>query len=189
MSGIYYAAVEGDPLTSGEGSHVYAKEKVGTIVDETGRPRRMVFIGDHAYCSKCGSTGLITYGAGVSERKRMIDLVNGGRRQAVGGDLVLCKCADPPRIIAVYGRKWMIHDRGDETHAPVAKAPAQSLPYDEQFTLTDAAGKALADTSYTVRMPSGELRHGVTDSQGRTERYKTKGAQSIRIYLGHRQES
>jgi hypothetical protein len=58
--------------------------------------------------------------------------------------------------------------------------------FDEQFTLTDVGGSALADTYYTVRLPSGELRYGITDSKGRTERHLTKGAQSVRIYLGHR---
>ena len=187
MTGIYYAAVEDDPLTSGKGSRVFAYKQAGTIEGEDGKHRRLAFIGDEAYCPACNSTGTITYGAGVSDRKRMIDLVNGGRRQAVGGDIVLCKCADPPRIIAVYGRKWMIHDRGEEKLAPVAKALAQRPTYDEQFTLADAAGNALADTWYTVRLPSGELRHGVTDSSGKTARYATDDAHHLALYLGHRE--
>lgn len=190
MPGTYYAAVEGDPLTSGEGSRVYAKEDVGTIEDESGRPHHMVFIGDSAYCSKCGSSGVVTYGAGVSDMLRMIDAVHGGRRQAVGGDIVLCKCATHPRIIAVYGRSWMIHDRDQEKKtAPVARTPAQILTYDQQFTLTDATGKAIANTWYTVRMPSGDLLHGVTDSSGKTARYKTDAAQRLALYLGHRESA
>jgi len=93
---IYYAAVEGDPLDSGEGGYIYGTKKtIGTIEDKNGKPRNMVFIGDEGYCAKCDCTGAITYGAGVSERKRMVDLVNGGRLQAVGGDIVLCKCPLP----------------------------------------------------------------------------------------------
>jgi uncharacterized protein (DUF2345 family) len=60
--------------------------------------------------------------------------------------------------------------------------------YDEQFTLTDASGRALTDTHYTVLLPSGERVYGVTDTQGRTGRYETDGARSIRIYLGHKEE-
>ncbi|QCP49134.1 hypothetical protein FAZ95_08050 [Trinickia violacea] len=187
MTGIYYAAVEDDPLTSGKGSRVFAYKQAGTIKGDDGKYRRLAFIGDEAYCPACNSTGTITYGAGVSDRKRMIDFVNGGRRQAVGGDIVLCKCDAPPRIIAVYGRKWMIHDRGEEKPASVAIAPAEGLTYDEQFTLTDAAGSALADTWYTVRLPSGELLHGVTDSSGKTARYATDGAHRLALYLGHRE--
>ncbi|MEX3857205.1 hypothetical protein AB3X94_24720 [Paraburkholderia sp. BR10923] len=59
-------------------------------------------------------------------------------------------------------------------------------PFDEQFTLKDHNGRALPDTLYTVRLPSGELTHGVTDHAGRTARYRTRGAQSIDIYIGHR---
>lgn len=188
MSGIYYAAVEDDPLTSGKGSRVFALKQCGTIQGEDGKRRRLAFIGDQAYCPKCDSTGVITYGAGLGDRRRLIDLVHGGRRQAVGGDIVLCKCSDHPRIIAMYGRKWVINDRGEESRAPVAKAPAQNLVYDQQFALVDAKGTPLTDTYYTARMPSGELQHGVTDSRGRTKRYETDGAQSIGIYLGHRRE-
>lgn len=51
------------------------------------------------------------------------------------------------------------------------------------------APRATPDTYYTARMPSGEFRHGVTDSRGRTERHETDAARSIEIYLGHRQEA
>lgn len=189
MPGLYYAAVEGDPLTSGEGSRVYGTQKtIGTIEDENGQPRNMVFIGDEGYCAKCDSTGSITYGAGVSERKRMVDLVNGGRLQAVGGDIVLCQCANPPRIIAMHGRRWMIHDQGEATRRTAPGAPAQSLVYDEQFTLIDGNGRPMPGTYYTLRVDCGSRVHGTTDSAGRTARHRTNGARSVAIYLGHRKE-
>ncbi|MBB5511303.1 hypothetical protein HDG35_007605, partial [Paraburkholderia sp. JPY681] len=50
-------------------------------------------------------------------------------------------------------------------------------------------GRIMRDTYYTVRLPSGSLVHGITDGLGRTERYKTNGAQSIYVYLGHREEA
>ncbi|MBC8725654.1 DNA recombination protein RmuC [Paraburkholderia sp. 31.1] len=61
--------------------------------------------------------------------------------------------------------------------------------HDEQYTLKDGDGRVMPDTYYTVRLPSGSLVHGVTDGLGRTKRYKTNGAQSIHIYLGHREEA
>ncbi|CAE6888106.1 hypothetical protein R75471_02210 [Paraburkholderia domus] len=189
MAGTYYAAVEGDPLTSGKGSQVFASGHCGTITDESGRPRRMVFIGDPAYCQACDSQGVIIGGAGVSSARRMIDLVNGGRRQAVGGDWVSCKCPDHPRIIAVYGRRWVIHDRGDASGTAARSLAPSIATYDEQFTLMDGDGKAMPDTYYTIKLPSSDLRHGVTDSRRRTARYETDGARSVRVYLGHRQEA
>ncbi|MGF6574065.1 hypothetical protein ABH945_006187 [Paraburkholderia sp. GAS333] len=187
MSVIYYAAVEDDPLTSGNGSRVFAMKQGATIQGEDGKRRSLAFIGDDAYCPACNTTGVITYGASVGDRRRLLDRVN-NRRQAVDGDIVLCKCAQHPRIIALYGRQWRITDRDNEARASFAKGPLQSLVYDEQFTLTDGRGIPLTNIYYTARMPSGELRHGVTDSQGRTQRYDKKDAQSIRIYLGHKQE-
>jgi hypothetical protein len=188
MPATYYAAVEGDPLTSGKGSYIFpTKKTIGDIRDQHGKPRRIIFIGDEGYCASCRSTGVITYGAGVSKGRRMVDMVNGGRLQAVGGDIVLCKCATPPRIIAVYGQRWMIHDKGDsKERATPQTVSSKQVIYDEQFTVTDARGNALANTYYTVRLHTGEWIHGVTDSRGRTGRYATGGAQRIHLYLGHR---
>ncbi|WP_175148070.1 hypothetical protein [Paraburkholderia ultramafica] len=122
----------------------------------------------------------------------MVDNVNGGRLQAVGGDEIHCKCAQAPRIIAVYGRSWTIQNNSDsETRTVASRATSQSAPsviYDEQFTLKDGNGMPLPDTYYTIRLPSGELAHGVTDSQGRTERYPTSDAQQISIPVGHNRE-
>lgn len=152
--------------------------------------RRLAFIGDKAYCPACDSFGQITYGASVSDRHRLIDNVNGGRRQAVGGDFVLCKCANRPRIIATYGTSWRITDKGNADEQAVrGSTRAVQAIHDQQFTLIDASGNALANTYYTVRLPTGELRHGTTDSSGRTRRYVTDGARRLALYLGHRENA
>ncbi|CAE6700705.1 hypothetical protein R69927_03260 [Paraburkholderia domus] len=85
---IFYAAVEDDPLTSGNGSRVHASGNAGTIEGEDGRYRRMAFIGDPAWCVACQNRGVIVGGTPVLENRRMLDLVNASRRQAVGGDEV-----------------------------------------------------------------------------------------------------
>jgi hypothetical protein len=55
----YYAAVEGDPLDSGEGSYVYGTGKtVGSIEDQHGTSRNMVFIEDKGYCACPGNLGM-----------------------------------------------------------------------------------------------------------------------------------
>jgi hypothetical protein len=189
MPGIFYAAVEDDPLTSGKRSRVFSALRCGTIQGHDGKRRRLAFIGDKAYCSACDSLGQITYGASVGEKHRLKDSGNGGRRQAVGGDIVICKCATPPRIIATYGTSWRITDMGsaDEQTVRGSTRPVQ-VNHDQQFTLTDASGSALANTFYTVRLPTGNLTHGTTDALGRTTRYTTDGAQRITIYLGHREQ-
>ncbi|CAE6855653.1 hypothetical protein R69927_07758 [Paraburkholderia domus] len=176
MAGTYYAAVEGDPLTSGKGSQVFATGHCGTITDESGRARRMAFIGDPAYCEACDSQGVIIGGAGVSGARRMIDLVNGGRRQAVGGDWVSCKCPEHPRVIAIYGRRWIIRDDGDAAPSRARETPAPRLIYDEQFTLNDGSGQPLANFRYRVRNGATVVASGVTDANGCTQRINAEGA-------------
>jgi hypothetical protein len=125
-----------------------------------------------------------------------------GLDEALDFDIVLCACKTPPRIMAqLAGESWY-DDRETEavSLAPVTGAALAALRaaspvpstltarYDEQFKLTDSSGNPLPDTYYTVRLPSGELAHGITDSSGRTARYATDGACSLEFYLGHRQE-
>jgi uncharacterized Zn-binding protein involved in type VI secretion len=57
--------------------------------------------------------------------------------------------------------------------------------YDEQFQLKDENGVILAAMPYTVRLPSGQLIHSVTDDEGHTGRYRTDDADDIEICLGH----
>jgi uncharacterized Zn-binding protein involved in type VI secretion len=57
--------------------------------------------------------------------------------------------------------------------------------YDEQFQLLDAKGRPLADTFYTAKFESGEFVHGVTDDEGKTQRFYTTNSHHIEIHLGH----
>lgn len=103
-------------------------------------------------------------------------------------DRVLCPCGKN-FVLAAGNSNALYSESKREAQTETRATSRRTDTYDEQFMLRDAKGSPLAGTYYTVRMPSGELRHGVTDLQGRTERYETKDAQSIRIYLGHKQES
>jgi hypothetical protein len=98
---------------------------------------------------------------------------------------VYCPCGKN-RVFASAGSPFFYGTGGGNK---AAQSGTSVQTYDEQFTLTDARGALLTNTYYTTRMPWGELRHGVTDSQGRAARHETSGAQSIRIYLGHKQEA
>ncbi|MBC8740028.1 hypothetical protein F6X40_25335 [Paraburkholderia sp. UCT31] len=83
------------------------------------------------------------------------------------------------------GYAWACDCRGKAAPALTSK----DRIHDEQYTLKDSDGHVMPDTYYTVRLPSGSLVHGVTDGLERTKRYETNGAQSIHIYLGHREEA
>jgi hypothetical protein len=84
------------------------------------------------------------------------------------------------------GIAWACNCRGRKA-GPALTSEVRT--HDEQYTLKDGDGRVMCNTYYTVRLPSGSLVHGVTDGSGRTKRYKTNGAQSIYIYLGHKQEA
>lgn len=186
---IYYAVVEDDPLDNGGNSRVIGGAPHSTIEGLDGRSRRQAHLGHEAWCSVCQSFGPILAGAGIRESLRGWDGCLSAF-EAVGGDIVLCKCDQHPRVVSVYARscEYIDSDSVSAVIPPVASLPAQPVVHDEQFVLRDGNDRALAETYYTIRLPSGELLHGVTDSQGRTTRYETDGASSIRIYLGHKQE-
>ncbi|CAM2158418.1 PAAR domain-containing protein [Paraburkholderia tropica] len=97
---------------------------------------------------------------------------------------VYCPCGKN-RVLA-SGESPFFYSENDE---PLAAQPdALRTTYDEQFALRDANGTPIANANYTVRLPTGELEHGTTDTQGRTARYLTDRADSIHVYLGHREE-
>lgn len=57
--------------------------------------------------------------------------------------------------------------------------------YDEQFLLLGGDSRPLARTYYTAKLASGELVHGETDDEGKTQRFYAADAQHIEIHLGH----
>lgn len=64
-------------------------------------------------------------------------------------------------------------------------APTPQI-FDEQYAFVDENKKVLHEMPYTVKLPSGEFFHAVTDLEGRTERFATDGAQLLEVYIGHR---
>ncbi|WP_175152549.1 hypothetical protein [Paraburkholderia ultramafica] len=182
--------MEDDPLDNGGNSHVIGGTPHATIQGPDGKSRGQTHLGHKAWCSVCQSVGEIAAGARISDYLRGWDEILGAK-EAIDGDIVLCKCERHPRIVSVYARSCTYIDSASGAPAaatPAALASAQSTGYDEQFTLRDANGSPLADTYYTLAS-HGTLIHGVTDSYGRTARHETDGAQAVRVYLGHRQEA
>jgi uncharacterized Zn-binding protein involved in type VI secretion len=148
-----------------------------TIYDDG---RTIALHGDQATCGNCrGLWNIVGTGEGMGEK---------GRVAVINGDHVLCPCGKN-RVIAGPDAGMFVHLDGGAAKKAAPESTGASdefLCYDEQFALRDATGVALADTCYTVRLPSGELTHGTTDTQGRTARYSTDGAQPLTVYLGHR---
>jgi hypothetical protein len=176
-------AVVGDTLSCGG--------EVLDYVQGTGfrfHGHKAALLGKEAFCLTCKSTGILAKAGGPYRLQYETT-----HHVALDGDIVLCQCSTPPRITAsLAGESWC-EDRDyeyarrvelDGEHAAQVEYAHQR--HDEQFALVDAAHNVVPDTPYTVFLPSGERIHGMTDSRGRTRRYQTDSAQSIKIYLGHR---
>jgi uncharacterized Zn-binding protein involved in type VI secretion len=146
--------------------------------------KNIALSGDSATCGNCkGTHRIFGTGEGVSE---------GGRVVVVHGDRVLCPCGKN-RVMA-FDSGCHLNSAAEGSRSPssdtghAVKSQPRNPLFDEQIVLLDANGNALADTYYSIRMPDGKLRHGTTDSQGRTARHQTSGAQDVAVFLGHRTE-
>ncbi|CAM2165582.1 PAAR repeat-containing protein [Paraburkholderia sacchari] len=187
--GIFYAAVDGDPLTGHPDSHVIAREgrHAATVKGDDGAIRSLVYIGDRAWCGGCKSYGVIAGGAGIREQRRMIDLAGGGRRQAVGGDEVHCNCPTAPRIIPIHGKRWTIVDEVGRETTSVQKQTPQPAPIAEAshvrwFSIVDSVtGEPLSDREYIANV-DGVRQVGRTDRNGYA-RIATDGERSVEIHV------
>ena len=184
---IYYAVVEGDPLDSGEGSHVAEGRNFCTIEGEDGRHRRMTFLGHKAWCDRCKSAGEIFAAAGCHESRRMFDGTS-GRRQALGGDKVLCKCPSPPSIIPVYGLRSKVFDDTDGVRNATAEVSSgqwsrERRDFDEQVRSV-VNGTALAGYPYFLETADGRTSSGRTDAEGNLPRVETQEADKYIVHWG-----
>lgn len=139
---IYYAIVEGDPLTSGGNSQVIEGNTRCTIEDHEGRNRAQAYLGHQAWCAACQSVGVIAAGAGISDYLRGIDYTLGSAKEAVEGDIVICKCETHPRLIAVYARCCEYVDTGPPVSASfparVPVSPARATTNSSRCTMPTA---------------------------------------------------
>ncbi|CAM2173745.1 PAAR domain-containing protein [Paraburkholderia sacchari] len=143
---------------------------------------QVALIGGSAYCTTCKSAGQIAKTGGP----RRIEFMG---EAAADGDIVLCKCSRPPRIVAkLAGESWC----DDEAEAHTARDVKQAIKaansgmnaarrYDEGYTLTDRNGRALANVRYRVRSNSATVANGVTDSSGHTQRVSATTAQWLTL--------
>jgi hypothetical protein len=186
---IFYHVVEGDPLDSGNNGEVIEGLRDCTIQGPDGRSRNQAFVGHRAYCGSCESAGPIVEGPGTpGYNLRMYDATIRAH-EAVEGDIVVCKCSLPPRIIAVYGRSSCIHDAGG---APASAAAAMrealagattASQYDEQFQLLTKSGAPIPNARYKIVSASGTVTIGTTDAQGKTSRITTTAVEALQLHL------
>lgn len=186
---IYYAVVEDDPLDNAGDSRVIEGASHSTIQGPDGRLRGQTYLGHKAWCSACRSAGVIATGSGISDSLRGWD----GRlnaMEAVGGDVVLCQCAKPPRIVPVYGRLRQYIDTGSGTivSTPTSDAASASPPADANeelehyFELVHTeTGAPVEGMTYQLWSDGQALVNDTTLTSGRTRAFLAKDHPNLAI--------
>ncbi|AMH43378.1 PAAR domain-containing protein [Burkholderia sp. PAMC 26561] len=150
------------------------------------RGHQVALIGASAYCNACNSTGSIVKAGGPRRPWHR------GVEVAHDGDIVLCKCAKPPRMIATMQSTStnddMIESRGEVDdyrtgHVHLGDGPGH---FDQAFTLKDRyTGQPLAGVRYRVQSATGVIHDGITDAAGQTARIHAACAENITIHIQH----
>ncbi|MHA6855820.1 hypothetical protein ACQUK4_10895, partial [Ralstonia pseudosolanacearum] len=107
------------------------------------------------------------------------------------GDICVCKCNPPPRLIASQNTASMSFDEEElrrmgltaDGKPLVAASPASV--FDDRFQILDAStGEPIANAEYAIERANGEVEHGITDQHGRTHLLTaTEQAEVVRIYV------
>jgi uncharacterized Zn-binding protein involved in type VI secretion len=178
----------GEIIRKGDPTSHHGVVLEGSLMDICmGQP--IAFIGHKVHCPKCKGDfpiveGVLTttfYGKGVAVA---------GMKTSCGAVLIATQFTDTVEWSSGPSRSSSAVTAAKAAAAAAMTAEASNpvpdaKPFDEQFVLFDEGEHVLAKVPYTVKLPSGELVRGITDLEGRTERYVTDAAQPIEIYLGH----
>jgi type VI secretion system secreted protein VgrG len=177
-------------FTSGQATSIAASAEVSLFANEGGaklvataspvslraHTDAATFVADQAVTVTSSNDAIVV------QAKGDVLLASGGGYVKIGGGNVEIHA---PAAVSVKG---VTHDflGGDKLDAELPPLPNDLIHrFDEQFTLKDKSGNPLAGAYYTAKLPSGELKHGIADAQGKTQRFYTNEPQRIEIHLGH----
>lgn len=108
----------------------------------------------------------------------------------VDGDLCMCKCPVPPRLIASqhsYSMAFSAKDIASTSGAAawLARAggslAAFGYRFDRYVVLKDKSGSPHKNMPYRISLDTGQVFEGVTDDAGRTEKVFSTRAQTATI--------
>lgn len=156
-----------------------------TVSDLNGTPKQIATLYMKTYCAACERDGFV-----APTGARNPGSMSNGRPWALDGDINVCKCNPAP---VYHAQRSMVETVGGATKQLKSVADAirsvapHKLPHTGRFLLQDGNGNPMPETYYTVRLPSGELKRGVTDADGYTGRYTTDEPQRLHAYMGHRE--
>jgi hypothetical protein len=151
-----------------------------TIEDPDGRPRNQTLVGQKAWCAACQSVGIIIPAPGSPDTLReRFQLAHYQGQEALGGDLVVCKCKQHPQVISRYGRSVMIVATGNEVDAIDSRVLQQ---FDEQLR---AAGSGASEGyPYHIETTDGRSYSGRVGGDGCLPRICTGPREDYHVYWG-----
>ena len=153
------------------------------------------FEGDLIACPKCKSTGVIRCAG-----PRMPQTGPHGREEALDGDLCICGCFPPPRLIASQS-DYSTHDGSSSADGGSGECAVSDwvretgemqfgLPptdgdgtHDQGFLICDTeTGEPVPKRLYRLTY-SGGILQGRTDAQGHTQRVARMDAETVQIEI------
>lgn len=154
-------------------------------ISDGGAQRQVATLYMKTYCNTCKREGFVAP-TGSRNPGRM----ENGQPWALDGDINVCNCNPAP---VYHAQRFMVETVGGGSEQlkaaaeAIRKASPEKLPHSGRFHLRDSTGNSLPETYYSVRLPSGELKHGITDAEGYTGRYQTDDPQSLHFFVGHKE--
>lgn len=171
-------AVVGDKLETG--GHILAYAGPPFTFGDAGH--QVALIGGLAFCEACESTGRIAKMGGPKRIEFMGET-------AADGDIVQCRCATPPRIVALLsGNSWC--DDQAEAAGVIASGMNRagnvtSLAAGAYDECVRAVGNgASPDYPYIIETSDGRIHSGRLDSTGCLPRIHTSDKDEYTVYWG-----
>ncbi len=155
----------------------------GTHMPIDGRP--VALEGDGVKCPACKSTGHIQC---VPPMRPITGHAN--KQLSVEGDLCICQCPSPPRLIASQKQVSMGCSAPEVASTSGAAAwlahAGGSLAvfgyiFDRVVVLQDKSGNPLKNLPYKITLETGQVFEGVTDEVGQTEKVCSTQAHTATI--------
>lgn len=159
----------------------------GVIVAASGQGRiegrELAVEGDPIHCPACNRLGRI-----LCVPPRTSEIWH-GKQAALEGDLCICQCEPPPKLIA--NQQLKSNSTSEDELPPLVPSPLSAMIagiekslFNERFQLHDDSGAAAVGANYMIERASGEIEKGVTDAKGFTHILSsTNTAESIKIYF------
>ena len=155
---------------------------------------QVALIGKTAFCHACKSTGTIAKAGGPTRLNFMGET-------AADGDIVLCRCSTPPKIVAALsGESWCDDDveakgicespafgasSAAAFESQISNTASSELnEFNDRYVLRDQRGEPISGAAYAMEREDGEFEYGVTDQQGHTHLLSSTAAkENINVYL------